>query len=202
MVRVPAPDFFTWRGLWLAHLLRSVRGSTTLFVDLGAGVGKNLPAQALAGFERIVLVEPTSSGCAALHDLARRIHLPVSVLRGQLPDLPLRPDRRCLVFTNHVLEQLPRQLEASLDAIVALGDVRVVNIEPSFHPSSWLRHPMVEAVDALYRRRRDYGSGLSMSLIRRQARGEIRILRHGSCGYSPRAINIPTLAVWETGHCD
>lgn len=202
MVQLPAPDFFVWRGLWIARLLHDVRGSATLLVDVGAGAGKNLPSQALAGFESIVLVEPTYSGCAALQDLARRIHLPVNVLRGKLPDLPLRLNRRCLVFTNHVFEQLPRELEQCLDAIIALGDVRVVNIEPSFHPRSWLRHPIAESVDALYRRRRDYCGGLFMSLLRRQVRGEIRILRHHGCEYSPRVINVPTLVVWETKPCD
>jgi hypothetical protein len=197
IVRVPAPDFFEWRGLWLADLLRSIRGNATLLLDLGAGAGKNLPAQALAGFERIIVVEPTRSGCDALSDMARQIRLPVTVLRGRLPHLPLRLDRRCVVFTNHVLEQLPGRIDACLDAIIALGDVRVVNIEPSFHPWSWMRHPIAESADALYRRRRDYGGGLSVSLIRRRARGEISILRHASCRYSPRVVNVPTLAVWE-----
>lgn len=197
VVRVAAPDFFEWRGLWLTSLLRSVRGSATLLVDLGAGAGKNLPSQTLAGFEQIVTIEPTRSGCEALGDLARRVRLPVSVVRGKLPHLPLRLDRRCVVFTNHVLEQLPGRIDACLDAIIALGDVRVVNIEPSFHPRSWMRHPIAESVDVLYRRRRDYGGGMSMSLLRRQARGEISILRHASCRYSPRVVNVPTLAVWE-----
>jgi hypothetical protein len=197
VVRMSAPDFFEWRGLWLANLLRSVRGSATLLIDLGGGAGKNLPSQALAGFERIVVVEPTRSGCEALGDMARRIRLPVSVLRGKLPDLPLRLDRRGVVFTNHVLEQVPGRLDACLDAIIGLGDVRVVNIEPSFLPRSWMRHPIAESVDAFYRHRRNYGGGLSINLALRRARGEISILRHASCRYSPRVVNVPTLAVWE-----
>lgn len=197
VVSIKAPDFFERRCIWLAEILRSVRGDATTIVDIGAGSGKNLPSFILAGFSRIVAIEPTRYGCQALVDMGKRLGRRIDVVQAELPRLPLCCSSNAILFTNHVLEQLPGQLDACIDSIISAGCCRVVNIEPSFSARSFLCHPVAELIDAAYRRRRHYSSGLSINLLRRVARGEISILHHRSCGYSPRVINVPTLAIWE-----
>jgi hypothetical protein len=82
-------------------------------------------------------------------------------------------------------------------AIAQLGDVVVVNIEPSLHLPTLLRHPVPEVIDFAYRRRRGYSDAMSRALLYLQIRGEVEVLYQGNSGYSPRAINVPTIAIWK-----
>lgn len=198
---VPAPAFFQWRARKLGVIFRSHHELAVPMTEIGCGTGKNLLALAAAGFSRLAGYDPVGvavrcvAGQAAhfgldirtgCFDLLRPAPAVMTALRGQV------------LFTNHVLEQLPRHIPNAVDTLLCADPLEVIQIEPC--PE--LLRPLRSAVDLatwLHTYTNDYQRTLLGELARRQRLGELTVVELTPLGYAPRPRSTPVLIRWRPG---
>jgi SAM-dependent methyltransferase len=130
---VPAPAFFRWRSAKLAAIFRAHYPAGTPITEIGCGIGKNLVALAAAGYTQLAGLDPTSESVEALRLQARWFRQPWQAGNFDLLD----PDPDTLgqlagrvLFTNHVIEQLPGHAAQALDCLLRARPAEVIHIEP------------------------------------------------------------------------
>ncbi|MGH3662325.1 MAG: class I SAM-dependent methyltransferase, partial [Micromonosporaceae bacterium] len=113
---ISAPAFFTWRGRKIAHVVSQHAEPSSPVVELGCGLGKNLIALAASGFTNLGGLDVTPSAVCAVRRQFAHFGIECDARLGDLLDLG--PSRDFLhgktLFTNYVLEQLPRDLTTAL----------------------------------------------------------------------------------------
>jgi hypothetical protein len=131
--RVPAREFFRWRARKLAVIVGAHHGVSVRIAEIGCGAGKNLLALASAGYEHLSGYDAAQSALRCVTSQARHFGLNVQV---GLFDL-LRPDAAArarlpgqVLFTNHVIEQLPRHVSVAVDTLMCAEPLEVIHIEP------------------------------------------------------------------------
>jgi SAM-dependent methyltransferase len=196
---IGARDFFRWRSRKIVAIFSALFERSKPIVEIGCGLGKNLFALASGGFSNLSGFDVSPTAVAAVRDQAQHFGVAIEAARLDV----LAPDSEtvagfsdAVIFTNHVLEQLPRDLEAALDALCACDASEVVHLEPCFELLRPTRS-MIDAVTALHTVACDYQRTLLSALKRRERRGAIRLLDVRPLGYSPRLINAPTLIRWR-----
>jgi hypothetical protein len=196
---VAAPAFFRWRADKLAAIFRAHYEPTTPITEIGCGVGKNLLALALAGYSELAGYDPLDVAVAAVTAQARHLGLDIGTGRFDL----LEPDpgtvcrlRGRVLFTNHVLEQLPRHLPAALGCMLGAAPREVVHIEPCVEPLRPCRSP-TDLATLLHTYASDYQRTLLCELTALHQREQIEILEVTALGYAPRPRSSPTLIRWR-----
>ncbi len=196
---VDAPAFFRWRADKLAAVFGTHHPRSTPITEIGCGVGKNLLALARAGYDRLAGYDPAPSAVRAVASLAGRYGLAIETGRFDLLD----PDQEVLarlrgqvLFTNLVLEQLPRHVPEALECLLRAAPLEVMHIEPC--PE--VLHPWRSASDLatwLHTRANDYQRILLDELARWQRAGRITIAEVTALGYAPHPRSAPTLVRWR-----
>jgi hypothetical protein len=196
--RVAAADFFRWRRDKLLRLFARHYPLDTPITEVGCGVGKNLLALASGGYRDLCGGDPAPSALAALLDVAVQFGLRLPAFRCDL----LAPDavtaerlRGRVVFTNHVLEQLPRHLSRAIETIARAEPLEVIHLEPAGD----LLRPWASVTDLaswVHLRARDYQRGLIGHLTKLAASGRLRLLEVSPMRYGPQLWNPPTLVRW------
>jgi SAM-dependent methyltransferase len=200
--QIGAPAFFRWRADKLAAVFGAHYPPSTPITEIGCGTGKNLLVLARAGYTRLAGFDPAAPAIRAVRAQADRYGLQIETGRFDL----LSPDREILtrlhgrvLFTNHVLEQLPRQVPDALDCLLRAAPREVVHIEPCTE----LLRPWRSATDLaslLHARASDYQRTLLRELTRLRRAGRITILEVAGLGYAPRPRSTPTLVRWRPAH--
>jgi hypothetical protein len=196
---VDAPAFFRWRADKLAAVFGTHHPPATPIAEIGCGMGKNLLALSRAGYDRLAGYDPAPSAAAAVATMAGRYGLAIETGRFDL----LNPDEEILarlrgqvLFTNHVLEQLPRHLPEALECLLRAAPLEVMHIEPcpeALYP--WRRAS--DLATWLHTRAGDYQRTLLGELARWQRAGRITIAEVTPLGYAPRPRSAPTLVRWR-----
>ena len=196
--RLPAPDFFGWRAHKLAAFFDSYRRRGLPVTEIGCGLGKNLLALALAGHSRLSGYDPTPAAVAAVQQQAQ--HFGLNWRSGRF-DL-LAPDRAVLeelrgqvLFTNHVLEQLPRDLPRAFETLLAARPAEVVHLEPCRE----LLRPTRSLADLstlVHMHAVDYQRTMLTHLIQLQAEGRLKLEEVARVGYSPTLAHDPVFIRW------
>jgi SAM-dependent methyltransferase len=196
---VPAPAFFTWRAAKIAAIFRTHYPADTPITEIGCGVGKNLIVLAHAGYIRLTGLDPTGPAVNAVREQAEWFRQPWQTGRFDLLD----PDPAVLarvagkvLFTNHVIEQLPGHTRQALDCLRRARPAEVIHIEPCAE----LLAPARSAADLaswLHIIAADYQRALLTTLNELAAQGHLEILEARLLGYSPRLTNAPALIRWR-----
>ena len=196
---VPAPAFFRWRAAKIGRIFGTHYVPSTPIAEIGCGFGKNLLALAYAGFTDLAGFDPTESAVRALTQEAAYFHQ--SWLIGQCnlldpdPAVLKRLSGRVL-FTNHVIEQLPRHVPQALDWLRRAAPAEVVHLEPCAE----LLRPTRDLADLagwLHLISADYQRSLLSCLRRLAADGQVELLEVRALGYSPRLTHTPALLRWR-----
>jgi SAM-dependent methyltransferase len=197
--RVPAPAFFRWRARKIAAIFLAHHPRSTAIAEIGCGIGKNLLALAQTGYQDLAGYDPTEAAARAVQAQAAHFGLPIRSGRFDLvnpsPAVLSRLQGRVL-FTNHVLEQLPQHIPAALGCLLRAAPHEVVHIEPC---PERLR-PWRSAVDLatwLHTAASDYQRTLLRELAELELSGRITILELTPLGYAPRPRSLPTLVRWR-----
>jgi SAM-dependent methyltransferase len=118
---VPAPAFFAWRAAKITAIFRAHYPADTPVTEIGCGLGKNLIVLAHAGYTRLTGLDPAGSAIEAVREQAEWFAQPWHADRFDL----LHPDPAILdllagtvLFTNHVIEQLPGHTRQALDCLL------------------------------------------------------------------------------------
>jgi hypothetical protein len=116
----------------------------------------------------------------------------------QLSTVPAIPDRLAgrVLFTNHVIEQLPGHTRQALDCLLRARPAEVIHIEPCAE----LLAPARSAADLgswLHIIAAAYQRALLATLNDLAAQGRAEILEARLLGYSPRLANAPALIRWR-----
>jgi SAM-dependent methyltransferase len=199
--RVAAADYFRWRRDKLVQVFTRHYPLDTPIAEVGCGVGKNLLALASGGYCNLCGGDPAPSALACLTELAARFGLHIPAFRCDLlaPDAVIAERLRGrVVFTNHVLEQLPRHLSRAIDTIANAEPLEVIHLEPAGD----LLRPWASLTDLatwVHLRARDYQRGLIGQLAKLEASGRLRLLEVAPMAYGPRLWNPPTLVRWAPG---
>lgn len=144
---LPTQDFFEWRDRKIALIFNRHSPRSSLVVEVGCGLGKNLLALARHGFTNLVGIDPCPAAIAGLRARSRRLNLPIrcyvaDVLRASTF---VHLTEGSTIFTNYVLEQLPEHAEEAVADLVAAKLRTVIHLEPcaSRDPlrSAWERWP-------------------------------------------------------------
>jgi hypothetical protein len=101
-----------------------------------------------------------------------------------------------VLFTNHVIEQLPGHVGQALDCLLRARPAEVIHIEPC----AGLLRPARRLGDLaswLHIIAADYQRDLLASLDSLAAAGHADILETRLLGYSPRLVNAPALVRWR-----
>jgi hypothetical protein len=199
--RVPAYAFFQWRARKLGAVFRAHHAPSVPVAEIGCGAGKNLLALASAGYSRLAGYDPAQSAVRCVSTQAR--HFGLGIQAGVF-DL-LRPEPAALaglrgqvLFTNHVIEQLPRDVPAAVETLLRAEPLEVIHIEPC--PE--LLKPWRSVLDLatwLHTRASDYQRTLLGELARRHELGKLTVLEVTPLGYAPRPRSLPTLIRWRPG---
>jgi SAM-dependent methyltransferase len=196
---VPAPAFFTWRAAKIAAIFRGHYPADTPITEIGCGLGKNLIVLAFAGYARLTGLDPTDSAVDAVREQAGWFRQPWQAGKFDL----LNPDQAVLdrlagrvLFTNHVIEQLPGHARQALDCLLRARPAEVIHIEPCAE----LLAPARSAADLaswLHIIAADYQRTLLATLTELATQGRAKILEARLLGYSPRLDNAPALIRWR-----
>lgn len=199
--RLPAYAFFRWRARKLGAIFGAHHGPSVPVAEIGCGAGKNMLALALAGYRHLSGYDPTESAVRCV--TAQAGHFGLSIEAGRL-DL-LRPEPTILsrlhdqvLFTNHVIEQLPRHVPTAVETLLRAEPLEVIHIEPC--PE--LLRPWRGVLDLatwLHTRASDYQRTLLGELARRHKLGQLTVLEVTPLGYAPRPRSLPTLIRWRPG---
>lgn len=196
---VPAPAFFTWRAAKIGAIFRAHYPADTSIAEIGCGLGKNLILLAHAGYTSLTGLDPTGSAIQAVREQAEWFAQPWQSDKFNL----LNPDQAVLdrlagrvLFTNHVIEQLPGHTRQALDCLLRARPAEVIHIEPCAE----LLAPARSAADLaswLHIIAADYQRTLLTTLTELAAQGRAEILEARLLGYSPRLDNAPALIRWR-----
>jgi SAM-dependent methyltransferase len=196
---VPAPAFFTWRAAKIAAIFRAHYPADTPITEIGCGLGKNLIVLAYAGYTRLTGLDPTNAAIQAVQEQAAWFRQPWQAGRLDL----LNPHPATLgqlagqvLFTNHVIEQLPGHTRLALECLLRARPAEVIHIEPCAE----LLAPARSAADLaswLHIIAADYQRTLLTTLNDLAGRGRLEILEARLLGYSPRLANAPALIRWR-----
>jgi hypothetical protein len=196
---VPAPAFFAWRAAKIAAIFRAHYPADTPVTEIGCGLGKNLIVLARAGYTSLTGLDPADSAIRAVREQAAWFGQPWQAGRLDLLD----PDPAALgrlagrvLFTNHVIEQLPGHTRQALDCLLRARPAEVIHIEPCAE----LLAPARSAADLaswLHIIAADYQRALLATLDDLAAQGRVEILEARLLGYSPRLANAPALIRWR-----
>jgi hypothetical protein len=199
---VPAPAFFTWRAAKIAAIFRAHYPAGTPITEIGCGLGKNLIVLAHAGYTRLTGLDPATAAIQAVQAQAAWFRQPWQSGRFDL----LNPHTATLgqlagqvLFTNHVIEQLPGHTRLALDCLLRAQPAEVIHIEPCAE----LLAPARSAADLaswLHIIAADYQRTLLTTLNDLAAQGRLEILEARLLGYSPRLANAPALIRWRPAH--
>ena len=196
---VPAPVFFRWRSAKLAAIFRARYPADTPITEIGCGLGKNLIALAAAGYTRLVGLDPASEAVEAVRRQAYWFGQPWQASNFDL----LAPDTHTLgqiagqvLFTNHVIEQLPGHAAQALDCLLRARPAEVIHIEPCAELLRPARRPG-DLASWLHIIAADYQRELLTTLDSLAAAGQAEILEARLLGYSPRLVNAPALIRWR-----
>lgn len=194
--RIPARDFFLWRSDKLASIFRSAYPTQTPLLEIGCGAGKNLAVLSRAGYSQLRGFDPTPSAVECVRSLASTLDLPVEVSLGDVlnDDLRRYGAEDAVVFTNHVLEQLPGRVDAAIARILAARPREVLHIEPLWEAFAAGRP--FSRLSRLHVVVHHYQRELLSELERREQRGELFIREVTPLGFSPKLVNWPTLIRW------
>jgi hypothetical protein len=196
---VPAPAFFTWRAAKISTIFRAHYPADTPITEIGCGLGKNLIVLAHAGYTRLTGLDPTDSAVNAVREQAEWFSQPWHADRFDLLNSdPATLDRLAgkVLFTNHVIEQLPGHTRQALDCLLRARPAEVIHIEPCAE----LLAPACSAAELaswLHIIAADYQRALLTTLTELAAGGHLRILEARLLGYSPRLANAPALIRWR-----
>ena len=162
-------------------------------------LGKNLIVLARAEYTSLAGLDPTDSAIRAVREQAAWFGQPWQAGRLDLLD----PDPAILaqlagrvLFTNHVIEQLPGNTRQALDCLLRARPAEVIHIEPCTE----LLAPARSAADLaswLHIISADYQRTLLATLNDLAAQGRAEILEARLIGYSPRLANAPALIRWR-----
>jgi hypothetical protein len=196
---VPAPAFFRWRAAKLGKIFLTHYARSTPIAEIGCGLGKNLLALAHAGFTDLAGFDPAESARRALTDEAALFRQPWIVGRCNLldPDTEvLKQLRGRVLFTNHVMEQLPRHLAQALAWLLRAAPAEVVHLEPCVE---FLRpaRDLADLASWLHVVSADYQRSLLGCLHQLAADGRVELLEVRPLGYSPRLTHPPALIRWR-----
>jgi SAM-dependent methyltransferase len=196
---VPAAAFFAWRAAKIAAVFRAHYPADTPITEIGCGLGKNLIVLGHAGYTRLTGLDPASAAIQAVREQAEWFGQPWRADRFDLLD----PDPAILgrlagrvLFTNHVIEQLPGHTRQALDCLLRARPAEVIHIEPCTE----LLTPARSAADLaswLHIIAADYQRTLLTTLTDLAAQGRAEILEARLLGYSPRLDNAPALIRWR-----
>lgn len=196
---VPAPAFFAWRAAKIAAIFRAHYPPGTPITEIGCGLGKNLLVLAHAGYTRLAGLDPTSAAIQAVQEQAAWFGQPWQAGRFDLLD----PDPATLgtmaghvLFTSHVIEQLPGHTRQALDCLLRARPAEVIHIEPCAELLAPARHA-ADLASWLHIIASDYQRALLTTLNDLAAQGRLEILEARLLGYSPRLANAPALIRWR-----
>jgi hypothetical protein len=196
---VPVPVFFRWRSAKLAAIFRVRYPVGTPITEIGCGLGKNLIALAAAGYTQLAGLDPASGAVEAVRRQAHWFSQPWQAGHFGLLD----PDPQILgqlagrvLFTNHVIEQLPGHAGQALDCLLRARPAEVIHMEPC---TGLLRpaHSLDDLASWLHIIAADYQRDLLTTLDSLAAAGHADILETRLPGYSPRLVNAPALIRWR-----
>jgi SAM-dependent methyltransferase len=196
---ISAPAFFRWRAAKLGRIFGAHYATSTPIAEIGCGLGKNLLALAYAGFTDLAGFDPTESAVRAVTEEAAYFGQPWRVGHGNLLD----PDPGLLdwlsgrvLFTNHVIEQLPRHVPQALDWLCRAAPAEVLHFEPCVE---FLRpaRDLGDLAGWLHVVSADYQRSLLGCLRTLAADGQVELLEARSLGYSPRLTHAPALIRWR-----
>jgi SAM-dependent methyltransferase len=196
---VPAPAFFRWRSAKLAAIFRAHYPASTPITEVGCGLGKNLIALAAAGYTQLAGLDPVSEAVKAVRQQADWFGQPWKAGNFDLLD----PDPDTLgqlagrvLFTNHVIEQLPGHAAQALDCLLRARPAEVIHIEPCAELLRPARRPG-DLANWLHIIAADYQRELLTTLDSLAAAGHAEILETRLLGYSPRLASTPALIRWR-----
>jgi SAM-dependent methyltransferase len=196
---VPAPAFFAWRAAKIAAVFRAHYPADTPVTEVGCGLGKNLIVLARAGYASLTGLDPASAAVQAVREQAEWFGQPWQAARFDLldPD-PAILDRLAgrVLFTNHVIEQLPGHTRQALDCLLRARPAEVVHIEPCAELLAPARST-ADLASWLHIIAADYQRSLLTALNELAAEGHAEILEARLLGYSPRLANAPALIRWR-----
>jgi SAM-dependent methyltransferase len=196
---VPAPAFFTWRAAKIAAIFRAHYPTDTPVTEIGCGLGKNLILLAHAGYTRLTGLDPADSAIQAVREQAEWFAQSWQAVEFDLlnPN-PIILDRLAgqVLFTNHVIEQLPGHTHQALDCLLEARPAEVIHIEPCAELLAPARST-ADLASWLHIIAADYQRTLLTTLTELAAQGRAEILEARLLGYSPRLANAPALIRWR-----
>jgi hypothetical protein len=191
-----AEDFFAWRADVLGALFRELHEPDTPVTEVGCGTGKNLLVLARAGYRDLQGLEPTRSGREAVRQLSRRFELGVDVRPFDLLTSDPTPLRGRVVLTNHVMEQLPYDVERAVRNLASGRPAEVIHIEPCIESLS--RTSLVDWATRWHAWAWDYQRNLLRVVARLENKGVVETLEVRRLRYAPHLRSDPTLVRWRS----
>jgi SAM-dependent methyltransferase len=196
---IPAPAFFRWRTAKLAAIFRAHYPASTPITEVGCGLGKNLITLAAAGYTQLAGLDPASEAVEAVREQAHWFGQSWQTGNFDLLD----PDPAILdtmagriLFTNHVIEQLPGRAAQALDCLLRARPAEVIHIEPCAELLRPARR-LEDLASWLHIVAADYQRELLTTVNSLVTAGQALILETRLLGYSPRMINAPALIRWR-----
>jgi hypothetical protein len=198
--RVTTRDYYRFRLKRLHQLVEAHATDGDELVELGCGWGVNLFSLALAGRWRSLRgFDVSPNGVRATNEAAA--HFGIEAVQAEQLDLTahgqhgFRKIEGATAFTYLCLEQLKYSTRPVIDNLLQSGVRKVIHFEPT--PELFSRWRLGDLANRFYLTAHDYQNNLLTTLRTLEKQGRLRITAVARLNFSPRAVNDPTLIVWE-----
>jgi hypothetical protein len=200
LVRISTHEYYRFRLSEIQRIMEEYAGGANEIVELGSGWGMNLFSLALSGrWAALRGFDVSANGVKATNAAAKHFGL-TSVVAREL-DLTnakhpsFKEIEGATAFSYLCLEQLKYSTSQVIGNLLGSGVKRVIHVEPTPELFSWWRP--ADVANRIHLRAHDYQNNLLTELKRRERAGDLRLLAVSRLGFSPRAVNDPTLICWE-----